>query len=206
MLWKPAITAARLKATAGFAITTLRNAKNAATAIVNPKYAEHREYAAPAHDIRDHAGNGRAEQIAGQADGEQAADGDLSLLHRHEVADERHRHRKHAARHQPGGDAHGDQDMKAGRHRADERGQPDDEQAHIHQPRLAEEIGKGAEHRLHQRIGKRIGGREQRRAVQIDQQVGRDLWNDRVDRAREQRRRKDHQVDDFQDGRDGKSR
>ncbi len=52
--------------------------------------AEHHEDAAPAEQVADHARDRGAKQVAGKADGEQAADRDLPLADRNEVADERH--------------------------------------------------------------------------------------------------------------------
>ena len=73
-------------------------------------------------------------------------------------------------------------------------------QADVHQPGLAEKIADGAERGLHDGVGKRIGGRQQRRGLHVDAEIGGDLRNDRIDRAREQRRGEDHQADDSEDG------
>ena len=164
------------------------------------------EDAAPAEQVPDHARNRRAHEVAGEADREQPADRHLPLMDRHEIADERHRRREHPAGHEPGCDSHRNQEREARRHRANERRQRDDEQTPVHQPGLAEEVSDHAERRLHQRIGERIRGRQQRRGFHVDGQLARDHGNHRIDRAREQRLRKDDKGDDFQDGRNGGAR
>jgi len=45
--------------------------------------------------------------------------------------------------------------------------------------------------------------REQRRGLGVDREIDRDLGNDRIDRAREQRRGKDHEADNFENGWNG---
>ena len=169
------------------------------------KGADHGKDAAPAEQVADDAGDGGAQHVAGQADRQQPADHDLALMDRHQVADQRHRDRKDAARDQPGRDAHGEHQREAGRERADQRRDRYDQQAHVHEPGLAEEIGDGAEHRLGQRIRQGERGRQQRRGLDVDQQIERDLRHHRIDDAAEQRRCEDDQEDDFQNGRDGRS-
>ncbi len=44
------------------------------------------EHAAPAEHVADHARDGRAEQVAGEADGEQPADRHLALIDGHQIA------------------------------------------------------------------------------------------------------------------------
>ena len=127
-------------------------------------------------------------------------------LHRHEIAEQRHRHREHAARHEPGHDPHGDQQREAGRNRADERGDRHHQHAGVHQPGLAEEIAGDAQHRLDQRVGKGEGGRQQRRGLHVDGEIGSDHRNDRIDRAGENRLGEDDEGNDFENRRDGAPR
>ena len=129
---------------------------------------EDREHAAPAEQVADDAGDRSAQHIGGERDAEQPRDRDLALMDRHEIAEQRHRHRKHAARHEAGDDPHGDQQREARRDRADQRGERHHQHAGVHQPGLAEEVAGDAQHRLDQRIGKGEGGRQQRRRLHVD--------------------------------------
>ncbi len=110
------------------------------------KRAEDREDAAPAEQIADHASDRGAKHIGGERDAEEPRDGDLTLVHRHEIAQQSHRHRKYAARHEPGHDPHGDQQREVGRNRAYQRRYRHHQHAGVHQPGLAEEIAGDAQH------------------------------------------------------------
>jgi len=59
--------------------------------------AEHREHAAPAQEIPDQTGGGRAQEITGHGAGQRAADRDLTLFGRNQIAGQPERDRKHAA-------------------------------------------------------------------------------------------------------------
>ena len=203
MLRKLAITAARLNG-AGGGVTTPRKAKNATIVTIDPN--RPRMANTPRQPSRSPItpGDGRAQQVAGEPDRQQPADRHLALIDRHEIADQRHRHGEYAARDQSGRDPHGDHQREAGGHRADEGREGHDEQAQVHQPGLAEEIAGDAERRLHQRIGEGEGAREQRSGLHIDREVGGDHRDHGIDRAGEQRLRKDHEGDDFQDRRNGR--
>ena len=60
--------------------------------------AEHREHPAPAQEIADQAGGGRAQQIAGHGAGQRAADGDLAPFRPDQIAGQTECHRKYPAR------------------------------------------------------------------------------------------------------------
>jgi hypothetical protein len=124
-------------------------------------------------------------------------------MDRHEVADQRHGDREHAAGNEACENPHRDQQAKTVRHRADQGRHRDHEHADIHQPGFAEEIADDAERRLHQRVWERECGRQQRRGLHIDPQIGGDFRDHRIDRAGEQRLGEYHQSDDFQNVRNG---
>jgi hypothetical protein len=165
--------------------------------------ADAEEHTAPSEQIADDAGYRRADQIAGETDRKQAADHDLTFMHRHKIADDRHADRKDAARENAGDHAHDNKQRKVAGERADERCHHDDRETHIHQSGLAEEISDGAERRLHDGVWKRESGRQQRRGLHVHAHVGRNFGNDRIDGAREQRRGEHHQADDSEDRRNG---
>ena len=127
----------------------------------------------------------------------------LPLLHRHQIADQRERDRKQAAGDASGHDPHGDQERKAHCRRAHQRRQRHHQQAHVHQSGLAEMIAERTQHRLHQRIGKRERGRQQRGRLHIDGEIGGDLRNERIDRTGEDGGCEHHQADDFEGGGNG---
>ncbi len=118
------------------------------------------EHTAPADQVGDHAGDGSAHEVAGQADRQEPPDRHLPLLDRHQIADQRQRDGKQAAGDASGHDPHGDQEWKAPGRCADQRRQRHHQQADIHQPGLAEVIAERPQHRLHQRIGEREGRRQ----------------------------------------------
>jgi hypothetical protein len=74
--------------------------------------AEHREHAAPAQEIADQAGQGRAQQIAGHRARQGASDRDLALLGPDEVAGQPESDRKYAAGADSRQDAGGKQHRK----------------------------------------------------------------------------------------------
>ena len=122
MLRKLAMTAAPVERRGWLGVTTPRNAKNAATVAIDPNSAEHANTPRQPKKSPITPAIEAPNEIAGEPDGQQPADRHLALIDRHEIADQRHRDRKHAARHQPRRDPHGDQQRKARGHRADQRG------------------------------------------------------------------------------------
>ena len=120
--------------------------------------------------IADDAGARRAQQIAGHGREQQLADRDLALRHRHAVADDRQRDREHAAGGMPASTRKAISISKFVAKPQASVAMPSDEHADRDQPRLAEHVGERAEHRLHQRIRQREGGRQQRRRRRRDVQ------------------------------------
>ena len=119
--------------------------------------------------IADDAGAGRAEQIAGHDREQEPADRDLPLA-RPARGRRRARRRSGPRRRRRGrrGSRAPTSSVEV-RARSRRRASPrvTSEQADQHQPRLAEHVGECAEHRLHQRIGQREGGRQQRRGRRL---------------------------------------
>src|SRR5947208_8916818 len=76
----------------------------------------------------------------------------------------------------------------------------------IHQPGLAEEVSGDAQRGLHQCVWKCVGARKQCSGFYVDGEIARDHGDDGIDGAREQRLRENHEADDFQDGRDDRTR
>jgi hypothetical protein len=115
----------------------------------------------------------------------------LPLLHRNPITGNGQCNRENAAR---GGARH-----HAQRHQCFKfRGKParqccyaNDQHAKRYQPRLTEHVGQCAEDRLYKRIRQSEAGREHRSGRCCYFQILRDLWNDRIDRAHEKRRRED---------------
>ena len=168
--------------------------------------AENCEHAAPAEQVANHARDRGAYEVPREAHREEPTDRHLALIDRYKVAGQSHRHGKYPACDQPRRDPHGDEQREARRYRADQRRQCDHQQAQIHQPSLAEEVSGDAQRGLHQCIGKRVGAREQCGRFHLDGEIVRDHGDDGIDGAREQRLRENHEADDFQDGRDGRTR
>jgi hypothetical protein len=123
-------------------------------------------------------------------------------MDRHEIADQRHGGREHPAGDQASRDPQHDQQTKIADQRARQRSERHDQERHVHQPGFSEDVADAAEHRLHQRIGEGVGARQQRCGCELNDEIGGDLRDHRLDRAREQGRGEHDHGDDFQDRRD----
>ena len=141
---------------------------------------------------------GRAQQIAGHRAGQRAADRDLALCWTDEIAGQAHRHRKHAAGADAGKNARREQQRERRRQRAEDVGDPEQHQAHDHQPRLAEQVGGRAQHRLHDREGEGEHRGETRRGRDADAEIVGDMRQHRIERARRQARGEGRQRDDVE--------
>ena len=135
--------------------------------------AEHDEDAAPAEQIADHARDRGAEQVAGERDRQDAADDDLTLVHRHEVADQRHGGREYPAGDKARNHPHGDQQVEVCHHGGRQRSESATISSDTFISRvLPNRSASDAKHGLHQRVRERVGGRQQRSSVRVDLQVG----------------------------------
>ncbi|MGY4312708.1 hypothetical protein ACVWW1_002011 [Bradyrhizobium sp. JR3.5] len=132
--------------------------------------AEHREHTAPPEEIADQTGGRGAEQIAGHRACERSPDRKLPLVGTDEIAGQRQRHGKHAARADAGEDAGHEQHRKRGRECAKDVGDAEQAKADRHQPRLAEQIGGGADRRLDRGKGEGEHCGEARRGRDADAQ------------------------------------
>ena len=142
----------------------------AASSAIKPKAAGDKKHAAPAGQIADHTGAGRAEQVSGHDRKQQAAHrhlpfrtGILSPTSAKAIGTT-----PPAAR--PASTRPAASNVQTRRKGASQRRRGDDEQTEQHQPRLAEHIGERAEQRLHQRVRQREGGRQQRGGRRLDVQ------------------------------------
>ncbi len=160
--------------------------------------AEHRQHATPTEKVTDNAGEGSAQQIAGHGARQRSPDRDLALLGTDEIAGEAERDRKHAAGADPGKNARREQQGERGRHRAQDVGETEQHQAADHQPRLAEQVGRGPDHRLHDRKGEREHGRETRSRRNAHPEIVGDVRQDRIERAGRQARRKGRERNDVE--------
>ena len=111
MLRKFAITAARLNG-GGAGKVLLRNAQKARSDTASENVPRMPKTARQPNRSPMIAGDRRAEDVGGERDAEQARDRDLALIDRHEIAEQRHRHRKHAAGDKPRHDPHRHQSEK----------------------------------------------------------------------------------------------
>jgi hypothetical protein len=125
-----------------------------------------------------------------------AADRDLALVGRDEIAGQAERDRKHAARGDAGENAGGEQQRKRGGERAQDAGDTEQRQAQGHQPRFAEQVGGCADRRLDQGIDQRIAGGDAGRGGDADRKILGDMRQHGVERPRRQRRREAGQRND----------
>ena len=160
--------------------------------------AEHREHAAPAEEVADQAGQRCAQQIAGHGAGQRAPDRDLTLVGptrslvspsaigntppepmpaRMRVANSSENEVDSAPRMLASAEQH---------------------QAHDHQPRLAEQIGGGAQHRLDDGEGEGEHGGEARGGGNADAEIVGDMRQHRIERARRQAGRKRRKRNDVE--------
>jgi hypothetical protein len=114
----------------------------------NDQHAQGRKHAAPAQEIADQAGGRSAQQISSHCTRKRPPDRDLAPFGADEIAGQSQRDRKHAARADAGEDACRKQQRKRARQRAEDIGEPQQDKAGDHQPRLAEEIGGRSDQRL----------------------------------------------------------
>ncbi len=160
--------------------------------------AEQRQHAAPAQEIADQPGQRGAEQITGHRACERASNRDLALVGSDEVADQRQRDWKDAARADAGQDAGDEQDVVRVRQRAENVGNAEQHQTNDHQPRLAENVGGRTHCRLHHREGEGEHGRETGRACDTDAEFVGHMRQHRIERAPRKARRKRRQRNDVQ--------
>src|SRR5262249_2965881 len=135
MLRKFASTAARLNFVLGAAATP-RKAKNATIVTISPNAP--RMAKTPRQPKASPITPEMVEPMTlpVSLDADRPADRPLAWLDRHEIADQRHPHRKYAAGHQPRHDAHGDKEREARCYGAGERRERDHQQTRVHQPSL----------------------------------------------------------------------
>ncbi len=163
-----------------------------------PQRRDEEEHAAPADKVGDDARQRRAEHVAGDDPGQPAADRDLPVLHRDQIADHRDADREDAARRDAGDDPRAEQNREVGRKPADQQRDDRDREARDHDAHLADHVADRAEHRLHQRERQCERGRQQRHGVGVDLNVMGDRRDDRVGHARGERRDEADQGE-FQD-------
>ena len=82
--------------------------------VASAEHPDHRQHEPPADEIAEDSGHWGAEQVAEHAGGQQPADRDLALMHRHEIAGERERDREDAAGRDTGRDPGREQERKFG--------------------------------------------------------------------------------------------
>ena len=162
------------------------------------KHAEHGKHAAPAEEIADQAGHRGAQQIAGHGARQRAPDRDLPLFRPDQIAGQAERDRKNAAGADAGKDARREQQPERRRHRAENVGNAQQHQAHDHQPRLAEQVGRRAEHRLDDRKGEGERGGETGGGRDADAKIVGHMRQHRIQRARRQAGSKRRERDDIE--------
>ncbi len=160
--------------------------------------AEHGQNAAPAEKVADQAGDRSAQQISGHRAHQRAPDRDLALFGPDQIAGQTERDRKYAAGADAGEDARREQQPERIRHRAENVGKAQQHQAHDHQPRLAEQIGGRAQHRLDDRKGEGEHGGEAGGGRDADAEIVGDMRQHRIERARRQAGRKGRERDDIE--------
>ena len=111
------------------------------------------------NQVANHAGAGRPQQIAAHCRKQQPANRHLPLLNRDTVAGHGQSNRKNAAGGNTGDHTQRHQRFEIRRKAASHRRDADDEHASRNQSRLAEHIGKRAQHRLDQSVRQGEPGR-----------------------------------------------
>ena len=162
------------------------------------KHAEYGKNAAPTQEIADQAGDGGSQQVSGHGAHQRASDRDLAFFRPDQIAGETERNRKYAAGADPGKDARREQQPERRRHRAEDVGNTQQHQAHDHQPRLAEQIGRRAEHRLDDRKGEGEHGGETGGQRNADAKIVSHMRQHRIQRARRQAGSKRREGDDIE--------
>ena len=139
-----------------------------------------------------------AQQISGHGAHQRASDRDLALVGPDQIAGQTERDRKYAAGADAGEDSRGEQQPERRRHRAENVGNAQQHQAHDHQPRLAEQIGGRAEHRLNDRKGEGEDGGETGGGRDADAEIVGHMRQHRIERARRQAGRKRRERNDIE--------
>ena len=142
--------------------------------------------AAPPQEVADQAGDRRAQQVSRHGAHQRAPDRDLAFFGPDQITGEAECHRKHAAGADAGEDARCEQQPERIRHRAEDIGEAQQHQAYDHQPRLAEQIGGSAQHRLDDRKGEGEHGSETSGHRDADAELLRDVRQHRIQCARRQ--------------------
>ena len=159
------------------------------------------ENPAPTQQVADQAGSGRAQEIAGHGARQRSPYRDLALFGTDQIAGEAECDRKHAAGADTGENARCEQQRERSRHRTQNVGETEQHQAADHQPRLAEQVGRGADHRLHDGKGEREAGRKTRGRRDTHAEIVGDVRQDWIERPGRKARREGRERNDIQDRR-----